>query len=110
MVALIHMFTRLKKCDGRRPYCSACIRTDRKDDCEYSDTQGRTRTEILEETLERLQARLLELENPDAARPILLADPYRTEVQTSSSSEQRVEDTTYWWEEETPPAQIRDTL
>lgn len=53
------------------------MRGSREDDCEYTDNQGRTRTQMLEENVARLQARLHELENPTApGSSILLHDPY----------------------------------
>lgn len=51
--------------------------TRRKEDCEYTDRQGRTQTEILEERLRQLQNRVKELENPlYISTSILLHDPY----------------------------------
>jgi len=48
----------------------------RPHDCEYADHQGRTRVEILEEQLTRLQERINELENPGTApEPVLLHQP-----------------------------------
>ncbi|TDL21160.1 hypothetical protein BD410DRAFT_306958 [Rickenella mellea] len=51
------------KCDGTRPVCKQCAKARRPDDCEYTD-MGRVATEILEEEVLRLEARLRELENP----------------------------------------------
>ncbi|EJD07551.1 uncharacterized protein FOMMEDRAFT_115859 [Fomitiporia mediterranea MF3/22] len=54
---------RKMRCDGLRPICTQCSRRNRIDDCEYTDdATGPTRTQILEETLARLQARVKELE------------------------------------------------
>ncbi|KAI5122011.1 hypothetical protein M0805_008003 [Coniferiporia weirii] len=53
------------RCDGLRPICAQCSRRNRGDDCEYTDKNGPTRTEILEGSLARLQARIKELEQPD---------------------------------------------
>ena len=88
------------------------MRTNRTDDCEYSDNQGRTRTQVLEETLERLQIRLAELENPDVSRPVLLADPYEGGRLAGSSELARIHRTITadWWNLEEPPTQIRDML
>ena len=70
-----------QRCDGARPVCTQCIRGGRLDDCEYTDTQGRTRTQILEENVARLQARIQELENPEeASAPVLLHDPYAAQT------------------------------
>jgi hypothetical protein len=66
-----------KRCDGVRPICGQCDRANRPDDCEYTDGQGRSRTQILEENISRLEARIQELENPaDSMTPIVLHQPY----------------------------------
>ena len=102
----------MQRCDGRRPFCSACVRANRTDDCEYTDNQGRTRTQVLEETLERLQARLQELENPEDAQPILLVEPYRAreEERQANLLENFGLAAGNWWEQEEPPMQLRDML
>lgn len=65
-----------KKCDGARPICDQCAKTLRPQDCEYTDNQGRTRTEVLEENVARLQSRIRELECPEeVTAPILLHEP-----------------------------------
>ncbi|KAH8112455.1 hypothetical protein DFH11DRAFT_1785696 [Phellopilus nigrolimitatus] len=120
---------RKMKCDGARPYCTQCIRGNRADDCEYTDGQGRTHTQVLEENVALLQARIQELEAPDLSkRPILLHDPYETSRQAGSSASSRsmpsnpgqtfpapvrfgsAPDVRSWWEFEEPPAQISDML
>ena len=108
------------------------------DDCEYTDIQGRTRTQILEENVARLQARIQELENPQASSPsVLLHDPYSSSRSRSasrnrsphhSSSERlnlvpvsqsgpvfperssSVPAVMAWWELEEPPLQVSDLL
>lgn len=67
---------------------------------------------MLEETLERLQARLQELENPGAARPVLLADPYSIRGPAGPHELSRSEEASpvNWWDCEEPPAQMRDML
>ncbi|EGN93479.1 hypothetical protein SERLA73DRAFT_172094 [Serpula lacrymans var. lacrymans S7.3] len=66
------------RCDGARPTCGQCIRGDRIDDCEYTDGQTRSRTQMLEDDVARLQARIHELEHPDEAQaPIVLHNPYQ---------------------------------
>ena len=53
--------------------------TRRPEDCEYTDKQGRTYTEILEERLSQLKARLQELESPRGTQdstPVYLHNPY----------------------------------
>ncbi|KAL5536926.1 hypothetical protein ACEPAF_749 [Sanghuangporus sanghuang] len=60
---------RKMKCDGLRPVCTQCSSRNRIDDCEYTDaTSGPTRTQILEEQLARLQARVKELEKPGPSK------------------------------------------
>ena len=68
--------------------------------------------QVLEETLERLQARLTELENPDVSRPVLLADPYEGGRPAGSSELARIHRTITAdrWNLEEPPTQIRDML
>ncbi|KAF9497924.1 hypothetical protein BDN71DRAFT_1443988 [Pleurotus eryngii] len=66
------------KCDGAKPICGPCMRHPKDDGCEYSDAQGRSRTKVLEETIQSLQARLDELQNPQDSTPsVTLHDPYR---------------------------------
>ncbi|KIY65231.1 hypothetical protein CYLTODRAFT_357149 [Cylindrobasidium torrendii FP15055 ss-10] len=76
--ACIHCRRRKLRCDGQRPICGTCSRTRQPGDCEYTDTQGRTRAEILEETIAQMQSRIRELENPGAfsSEPVYLQHPY----------------------------------
>lgn len=46
-----------------RPICGQCLRFNRERDCEYTDGDQRSRTEILEEQITQLQARLHTLES-----------------------------------------------
>ncbi|KAK7045084.1 Zn(2)-C6 fungal-type domain-containing protein [Favolaschia claudopus] len=48
------------KCNGVRPICAPCMRVPKDDPCEYTDTMSRT--ERLERTVSRLQARLHEMQ------------------------------------------------
>lgn len=65
------------KCDGSKPICGPCLRHPKDDACEYSDGPGRSRTKALEDQVSRLEARLQELENPEASTPsVKLHDPY----------------------------------
>ncbi|KAF7323409.1 Zn(2)-C6 fungal-type domain-containing protein [Mycena chlorophos] len=65
------------KCDGTRPICGPCRRSPKDDPCEYTDGPARSRTRALEDTVQRLEQRLLELERPEASAPsITLHDPY----------------------------------
>ncbi|KAJ6617053.1 hypothetical protein B0H10DRAFT_1757667, partial [Mycena sp. CBHHK59/15] len=62
-----------------RPICGQCSRASRPDDCEYTDNQGRSRVEILEEDISRIETRIYELEHPEAAPndSVLLYHPYQ---------------------------------
>ncbi|KAF8624196.1 hypothetical protein AX17_007185 [Amanita inopinata Kibby_2008] len=69
------------KCDGVKPICGPCRRHPKEDDCEYSDGPTRSRTQMLEETVSRLEARLHELEHPNETTPsVTLHDPYPTQL------------------------------
>ncbi|TCD67723.1 hypothetical protein EIP91_012022 [Steccherinum ochraceum] len=57
---------RKMKCDCVRPVCGQCVRFNRERDCEFTDGDQRSRTQILEENIAVLQARLRVLEHPDA--------------------------------------------
>ncbi|KAH9831189.1 uncharacterized protein C8Q71DRAFT_783153 [Rhodofomes roseus] len=64
------------KCDGVRPVCGPCIRTQREYDCEYTDGATRSPTQLLEDNIARLEARIYELEHPDSVAPsVTLHDP-----------------------------------
>ncbi|EJD02546.1 uncharacterized protein FOMMEDRAFT_157780 [Fomitiporia mediterranea MF3/22] len=100
---------RKMKCDGERPHCTQCIRGNRADDCEYTDNQGRTRTQMLEEHVALLQARIHELEDPRiASQSVRLHDPYIA-TRTPGAQNPRPPNAS-WWESEEPPAQITDML
>lgn len=76
-----------QRCDGARPFCGQCAQTRRPTDCEYTDKQGRTYTEVLEERLSQLKARVQELETPSLdSGPVLLHDPYAGSHGTLSAS------------------------
>lgn len=117
-----------------RPVCTPCIEAGRVDDCEYTDNQGRTRTQILEENILALEARLRELEGnaqPEPSQPLALYNPYAT-IETSSSGVNVMQGSSdtgmasegntasgislehpwnvAWWEMDDPPVQITDTL
>ncbi|KAG1730532.1 uncharacterized protein EDB91DRAFT_1156909 [Suillus paluster] len=75
------------RCDGTRPICGQCIRTNRPDDCEYTDGQGRSRMHMLEENITRLQARVEELEHPEQTTPaVALHHPYSSPGDSQGSS------------------------
>ncbi|KAJ7839986.1 Zn(2)-Cys(6) binuclear cluster domain-containing protein [Mycena olivaceomarginata] len=67
------------KCDAVRPKCGQCRRSIGFQDCEYAE-QGPTRTEILEEQISILEARIEELEKPmDLRSALVLQNPYTGE-------------------------------
>ncbi|KAJ7061050.1 hypothetical protein C8F01DRAFT_1288186 [Mycena amicta] len=81
--ACFHCRKRKMRCDGVRPVCGQCARANRSDDCEYTGSgRHRAQVEILEESISIVEARIRELENPQAvlARPgnpqVTLRDPY----------------------------------
>ncbi|KAH8115416.1 hypothetical protein DFH11DRAFT_106074 [Phellopilus nigrolimitatus] len=65
------------RCDGARPFCGQCALTRGPKDCEYTDKQGRTHIEALEERLRLLRSRVKELETQsENTSSVLLRDPY----------------------------------
>ncbi|KAJ7196645.1 hypothetical protein GGX14DRAFT_574713 [Mycena pura] len=71
------MFCRRRKikCDGRKPVCSQCLRCPLTvDECVYP-LEGRSYSQKLEETVRKLQSRVVELE-AGAHRSLVLHDPY----------------------------------
>ncbi|KAJ8518305.1 hypothetical protein ONZ45_g4594 [Pleurotus djamor] len=75
------------RCDGVKPACQQCIRAKKSDGCEYDDGKGKTRTQILRETIARLENRIRELEDPDYISPgVTLYDPHLHQRSGSSSS------------------------
>ena len=103
--------------------CTPCIEANKIDDCEYTDNQGRTRTQMLEEDIARLEARLQELEggpNPSLS----LHDPYASSASSSMArtyptvplSEQTVGSHESlptpdpWWEQEELPPEMSQML
>lgn len=95
------------------------------DDCEYTDNQGRTRTQMLEENITRLEARLQELEgSADSSQSLSLHDPYASFASSWTIHGQHYEPPAdqiiqpsgppppqdSWWEKEELPAQISDAL
>ncbi|KAF7345568.1 Fungal-trans domain-containing protein [Mycena venus] len=72
------------KCSAERPKCAQCARSMGFQDCEYAD-DGPTRTEILEEQISLLEARIEELEKPTELRSMLvLQNPYVGERRAAS--------------------------
>ncbi|KAK0505291.1 hypothetical protein EDD18DRAFT_1399387 [Armillaria luteobubalina] len=78
---------RKMRCDGTKPACQQCVRAKKADCCEYDDGKGKTRTQILKETIARLEHRIRELEDPEYVSPaITLHDPHAYHHSESSSS------------------------
>ncbi|KAJ3552243.1 hypothetical protein NM688_g4253 [Phlebia brevispora] len=63
---------RKMRCDGARPACSQCVRSN-LEDCEYIDG-GPTQSQLLEQNIAELEARIRELEGSDAE--VALHDPH----------------------------------
>ncbi|KAG8758681.1 hypothetical protein FRC14_007598 [Serendipita sp. 396] len=55
------------KCSGEKPVCEQCVKQNRAADCEYDDGRNRTRTQLLQEKIHRLEARIHELESSAGA-------------------------------------------
>ncbi|PCH36201.1 hypothetical protein WOLCODRAFT_108360 [Wolfiporia cocos MD-104 SS10] len=72
--ACIRCRRRKMRCDGAHPACDQCARADRGADCEYSDGQGPTTSQLLEQQVTQLEGRIAELESAQA--PLVLHDPY----------------------------------
>lgn len=67
---------RKMKCDGMKPACQQCTRAKKGDGCEYDDGKGKTRTQLLKETIAKLESRVQELECPNPlATPVVLFQP-----------------------------------
>ncbi|KAF9452357.1 hypothetical protein P691DRAFT_784501 [Macrolepiota fuliginosa MF-IS2] len=78
---------RKMKCDGVKPACQQCTRAKKPDACEYDDGKGKTRTQIMRETISRLERRVRELEDPEYISPaVTLYDPHGHSRSGSSAS------------------------
>lgn len=78
---------RKMRCDGMKPSCQQCTRAKKADCCEYDDGKGKTRTQILRETIVKLEQRVKELEDPEYISPsVTLFDPHFHSRSNSSSS------------------------
>ncbi|KAI0636017.1 hypothetical protein C8Q77DRAFT_608668 [Trametes polyzona] len=73
--ACLNCRRRKMRCDGVRPVCGQCIRTNREIDCEYTDGPGPSPTQILEEQIARLESRIRELEHPELVTPSVTLNP-----------------------------------
>jgi hypothetical protein len=100
-----------QRCDGKHPICSQCDRACRAEDCEYTTGQERSKVQILEDNISRLEARIQELQNPHgpvsrdlhapqtpATTAMRLHQPY---VVASNPSDSTIQD---------PPRQIAENL
>ncbi|KAF7368310.1 Zn(2)-C6 fungal-type domain-containing protein [Mycena venus] len=67
-----------QRCDGRRPVCGPCSRRSHPEECEYVTNNGRSREQILEEEMRRIESRIYELEHPAqaAGASVALHHPY----------------------------------
>ncbi|KAH9993543.1 hypothetical protein BJV77DRAFT_1067146 [Russula vinacea] len=84
--ACLNCRRRKMKCDGIRPVCGPCGRANRPEDCEYTDGQNRSRTQMLEDTIAQLETRIHELEHPNSApTSVMLHDPHSPFYQTQQS-------------------------
>ncbi|KAI0367956.1 hypothetical protein BV20DRAFT_1054354 [Pilatotrama ljubarskyi] len=76
--ACLNCRRRKMRCDGARPVCGQCIRTNREVDCEYTDGPGPSPTQVLEEQIARLESRIRELEHPELVPPSVTLNPATT--------------------------------
>ncbi|KAJ6585332.1 hypothetical protein B0H19DRAFT_926757 [Mycena capillaripes] len=58
-----------QKCDSQRPKCGQCSRSLSFEDCEYADNNRPTTTQILEDQIANVEARIEELERPKNSPP-----------------------------------------
>ncbi|OCH88014.1 hypothetical protein OBBRIDRAFT_758881 [Obba rivulosa] len=86
---------RKTRCDGSKPVCGQCIGRNSPADCEYTDGSHMTRSQMLEENIALLEARIHELEYPDETPPsVRLSNPHTTGVEvTAAPPQQRGGDT-----------------
>ncbi|KAJ7348871.1 hypothetical protein DFH08DRAFT_777673 [Mycena albidolilacea] len=69
---------RKMRCDGAQPICGQCERSNRPDDCEYTNGQKRAKAEILQESISRVERRIYELEHPQEPQfDVSLHQPYQ---------------------------------
>ncbi|KAF7368308.1 Fungal-trans domain-containing protein [Mycena venus] len=86
-IVCVNCRQRRVKCDGRRPKCGRCSRSMAYQDCEYADDERATTTEILEEQIATIEARIDELERPGLPPPHGLQTPYSTPRHSSLQSQ-----------------------
>ncbi|KAF5381717.1 hypothetical protein D9615_005579 [Tricholomella constricta] len=74
--ACINCRRRKIKCDGDRPSCGQCARSNGAfEDCEYPGA-GPTHTQMLEDRISHLKNRIRQLENSDEPSNVALHNPY----------------------------------
>jgi hypothetical protein len=73
------------KCSGSRPVCEQCSKTNRAADCEFDDGKAKTRTQLLQEKIAILEARIRELE-PSASATAPVPVPISIASAPSSTS------------------------
>lgn len=122
--ACMYCRRRKMKCDGARPICGQCMRGDRAEDCEYAANSSYSRTQGLEDTIARMEARIRELENPDNGQgaKLVLRNPYfANEFQQLPSSDlpisshvaqnvQQAASSNLWWTLDEPPMHMRENF
>ncbi|KAF9489411.1 hypothetical protein BDN71DRAFT_1435419 [Pleurotus eryngii] len=122
--ACMYCRRRKMKCDGARPICSQCMRGDRAEDCEYAAISSYSRTQGLEDTIARVEARIRKLENPDNGQGanLVLRNPYfANEFQQLPSSDlpvsshaapnvQQAASSNRWWILDEPPMHMIGNL
>ncbi|KAJ3862694.1 hypothetical protein EV359DRAFT_65430 [Lentinula novae-zelandiae] len=74
---------------GTRPTCTECERANAEDECEYIGKTERSKASILQDEIDRLQARVRHLEQ---AGPILLRQPYKETSRPSHHTSDLSED------------------
>ncbi|EMD36510.1 hypothetical protein CERSUDRAFT_95807 [Gelatoporia subvermispora B] len=80
---------RKTRCDGHKPVCGQCIGRSSPADCEYTDGSHMTRSQMLEENIAILEARIRELEHPDETTPsVRLRNPHTAGVQNTAVTPQ----------------------
>ena len=64
-----HICLYIQKCDGIRPICSQCVKANREAECQYHDKKQISRTQLLQQKVAKLEARLRELESEQSDSP-----------------------------------------
>jgi hypothetical protein len=78
---------RKMKCNGVKPSCQQCLKAGKEDCCEYDDGKTKTRTQIMRETIDRLEQRVRELEEDGPSSSLAPAfESHQRSLSSSSSS------------------------